>query len=130
MQDIAEKKAEKEINRLIRKSNVQKAIEECEKFVLGNPDNARMRIRLGDLYMEWHLDIKQVKQYVDEAITQYQIASESLGDNGEIYYKIGFALYYKGELDKAMNYFNLAINNNANKVRQICHSISDNIISP
>ena len=90
MQDIAEKKAEKEINKLIRKSNVQKAIEECEKFVLSNPDNARMRIRLGDLYMDWHLDIKQVKQYVDEAITQYQIASESLGDNGEIYYKIGF----------------------------------------
>ncbi len=117
MQDIAEKKAEKEINKLIRKSNVQKAIEECEKFVLSNPDNARMRIRLGDLYMDWHLDIKQVKQYVDEAITQYQIASESLGDNGEIYYKIGFALYYKGELDKAMNYFNLAITNGANKAQ-------------
>lgn len=113
------KKVEQKINSLEKKGNIQKAIEVCQAYLIDNPTIAKMHIRLGDLYMAWHLDINQVKQYIDEAITEYQIALEDCVDNGDIYYKIGFALYHKGDLDKAMNYFTLAINNGASKSQ--CH---------
>ena len=51
--------------------------------------------------MEWHLDVKGSKKYVDEAITEYQIALESYIESAEIYFKIGNAFYLKRELDKA-----------------------------
>jgi len=108
------------------KNIIQKAIENCQSQLLKEPDNTKLRIHLGDLYMDWHLDIYQAKQYIDEAITQYQIALERLVDNGELYYKIGFAFYHKGELDKSMNYLNLAIKNNANKAR--CHLMLANCL--
>ncbi|MBE7706457.1 MAG: tetratricopeptide repeat protein [Cyanobacteria bacterium SIG30] len=119
MQETNNKKINKKINKMAQNGKIQKAIELCQSELFKNPDNAELHIKLGDLYMDWHLDIYQAKHYIDEAITQYQIASESLIDNGNIYYKIGFAFFHKGELDRAINYFNLAIKNGAHKGQ--CH---------
>lgn len=126
MQTSNQNGMDKQIFKINNNSDIQKAIESCQARLLKEPDNTQLRIRLGDLYMDWHLDIYQAKQYIDEAITQYQIASERLVDNGEIYYKIGFALYHKGELDKAMNYLHLAIKNNADKAQ--CHFMLANCL--
>ncbi len=111
MEDI--KKIDKKLNKLTKKGDIQQAIEYCQSLLLNEPTDTNLHIRLGDLYLDWHLDIYQAKQYIDEAITEYQKAAEVLIDNGEIYYKIGLALYYKGELDKAINYFNIAIDKKA-----------------
>ncbi len=109
----------KKINKLTKSGQIQKAIEYCQSMLMNEPSNTALCVRLGDLYMDWHLDVYQAKQYIDEAITQYQRASESLIDDPQIYYKIGFAFYHKGELDRAINYFNLAITKGANKAQ--CH---------
>ena len=71
-----------------------------------------MHVRLGDLYLAWHLDISNSCQYIDEAITEYQRALESYIDSAEIYYKIGRAHYYKGDLDKAVNYLDMSVAKN------------------
>ena len=99
----------RKINKLTKSGQIQKAIEYCQSVLMNEPSNTALCVRLGDLYMDWHLDVYQAKQYIDEAITQYQRAAESLIDDSQIYYKIGFAFYHKGELDRAINYFNLAI---------------------
>ncbi len=103
------KKIDKEINRLTKKGEIQQAIEYCQNLLLKEPTDTNLHIRLGDLYMDWHLDVYKSELYIDEAVTEYQKAAEVLIDNGEIYYKIATALYYKGELDKAINYYNIAI---------------------
>ncbi len=115
MEDI--KKIERKITKLTKKGEIQQAIEYCQSLLLKEPSDTNLHIRLGDLYLDWHLDIYQAKQYIDEAITEYQKAAEVLIDNGEIYYKIGLALYYKGELDKAINYFNISMDNGGNKAQ-------------
>ena len=109
----------RKINKLTRSGQIQKAIEYCQSILMNEPSNTSLCVRLGDLYMDWHLDVYQAKQYIDEAITQYQRAAESLIYDPEIYYKIGFAFYHKGELDRAINYFNLALTKGANKAQ--CH---------
>ena len=38
-------------------SKVKKAIERCQLDLQKNPNNAKLHIRLGDLYLQWHLDI-------------------------------------------------------------------------
>ncbi len=120
MQEVnSEKEINNQISQMAQKGKTQKAIELCQSALLKNPNDPKLHVKLGDLYMEWHLDIYQAKHYIDEAITQYQIASETLIDNGEIYYKIGFAFFHKGELDRAMSYFDLAIENNGSKSK--CH---------
>lgn len=124
MEDI--KKIDKKLNKLTKKGDIQQAIEYCQSLLLNEPTDTNLHIRLGDLYLDWHLDIYQAKQYIDEAITEYQKAAEVLIDNGEIYYKIGLALYYKGELDKAINYFNIAIDKKA-PVSQ-CHYMIANCL--
>ena len=93
------------INKVYQTSGVQKAIEACQAELLNDPTNPQLHVRLGDLYMEWHLDISQAKSYIDEAITEYQRALESYLDLPEIYQKIGVALYHKNEIEKAINYF-------------------------
>ena len=93
-------------------NRVKKAIEKCQLDLQKDPNNAKLHIRLGDLYLKWHLDIYNSCQYIDEAITEYQCALESYMDASEIYYKIGRAQYYKGNLDKAINYLNIAIEKN------------------
>lgn len=124
MKDI--KKIEKTINKFTKKGEIQQAIEYCQGLLLKEPVNNNLHIRLGDLYLDWHLDIYQSKQYIDEAITEYQKAAEVFIDNGDIYYKIGLALYYKGELDKAINYFNIAIDKKADIAQ--CHYMISNCL--
>ncbi len=100
------------IDKVYRSNGIQKAIEACQSELLNDPTNPQLHVRLGDLYLEWHLDISQVKSYIDEAITEYQRALESYLDSPEIYQKIGVALYYKNEIEKAINYFEIAIDKN------------------
>lgn len=91
------------------KSKMYNQIERCRMDLQKDPSNPSLHIRLGDLYMKWHLDIFNACQYIDEAITEYQLAMESLIDSHEIYYKLGVAFYHKGDLDKALNYLTLAL---------------------
>lgn len=99
----------KNINKVYEKGDVQKAIELCQIGLQKDPTNADLHVRLGDLYLAWHLDIYNSSQYVDEAITEYQRALETYIDSAEIYFKIGQALFFKGELDKSINYLNMSI---------------------
>lgn len=92
-----------------KKNKMYDQIERCRLDLQNDPSNPSLHIRLGDLYMKWHLDIFNACQYIDEAITEYQLAMESLIDSHEIYYKIGLAFYYKGELDKSINYLTMAL---------------------
>lgn len=110
--DIKNRKLKKAIDKFQKAGNIQKAIETCKCAISNDENNAEFHIKLGDLYMEWHLDIYQIKQYVDEAITEYQRALESCVNSSEIYFKIAMAFYYKRELDKAVNYFKLALEHN------------------
>ena len=108
-------------------TNLQRAIEKCQIELANDPTNADLHIKLGDLYIAWHLDIHQARQYIDEAITEYQRALESYIDSDSIYFKIGMAFYYKNEIDKAINYFNLAVeknpkNANAYYLLACCHT--------
>src|SRR5574344_251671 len=100
---------DKKISRVYRTGNIQRAIEICQNALLNDPTNADLHVRLGDFYMEWHLDIYQARSYIDEAITEYQRALETYIDSAEIYHKIGIAFYHKHEIDKAINYFEMAI---------------------
>ena len=104
-----DKLLEKKINREVKTGNVKSAIELCQIGLQNDPTNADLHIRLGDLFLAWHLDIYNSCQYIDEAITEYQRALETYIDSSEIYYKIGCAQYYKGDLEKAVNYFDMAI---------------------
>lgn len=97
------------INKKENKNKMFDQIERCRLDLQKDPTNPALHVRLGDLYMKWHLDIYNACQYIDEAITEYQLAMESLIDSCEIYYKIGVAFYHKGDLDKAINYFTMAL---------------------
>src|SRR5574344_2107822 len=104
----------KKINQIYRKGDVQKAIELCQIGLQNNPTNADLHVRLGDLYLAWHLDIYNSAQYVDEAITEYQRALETYIDSAEIYFKIGQAQFFKGDLEKAINYLNMSLKKDEN----------------
>ena len=102
--------AEEEIKNIKKSKNKMfDQIERCRIDLQKDPTNAALHLRLGDLYLKWHLDIFNAGQYIDEAITEYQLAMESLIDSCEIYYKLGVAFYHKGDLDKAINYFTMAL---------------------
>ncbi len=103
------KQLEKQINKECKIGNVKNAIELCQIGLQQDPTNADLHMRLGDLYLAWHLDISNSCQYIDEAITEYQRASETYLDSAEVYFKIGQAHYFKGDLDKAINYFDTAL---------------------
>ena len=96
------------LNSKIRNKMFDK-IEKCRLDLQKDPTNPELHVRLGDLYVQWHLYIFNAGQYIDEAITEYQLAMESLIDSHEIYYKLGVAFYHKGELDKAINYLTMAL---------------------
>lgn len=108
-----DKLLEKKIKKEFRTGNVKSAIELCQLSLQKDPTNADLHIRLGDLFLAWHLDIYNSCKYIDEAITEYQRALETYIDSAEIYYKIGVAQFYKGDLDKAVNYFDMAISKDA-----------------
>ena len=117
----------KDINKHYKNGNLQKAIECCQFALANDPTNPELHVKLGDLYIEWHLDIHQARQYIDEAITEYQRALESYINSAEIYYKIGMAFFYKNEIDKAINYYNLALEKNAKMadayyMLAVCHT--------
>ena len=105
---------EKKINKELKGGNVKSAIALCQLEIQSDPTNANLHLRLGDLYMAWHLDIYTSCQYIDEAIKEYNIALESCTEDieYEIYYKIGLAQFYKGDLDKAINYFDKTVAKN------------------
>ena len=103
------KQLEKKINKEYKVGNVKSAIELCQIGLQDDPTNADLHVRLGDLYLAWHLDIYNSCQYIDEAITEYQRALETYIDSAEIYFKIGQAHFFKGDLDKAINYLDTAI---------------------
>ena len=91
------------------KNKIFDQIERCKMDLQKDPTNPALHVRLGDIFLKWHLDIYNSGQYIDEAITEYQLAMESLLDSCEIFYKLGHAFFYKGELDKAINYFTTAL---------------------
>lgn len=109
---IDNKELEVQIDKMQRDGQLKKAIELCQSALKSDPTNPELHIRLGDLYLEWHLDIYQINHYIDEAITEYQRALESNFNSAIIHYKIGVALYHKGDLDKAINHLNIAIQYN------------------
>ena len=106
------KQLEKKINKEYKTGNVKSAIELCQIGLQDDPTNADLHVRLGDLYLAWHLDIYNSCQYIDEAITEYQRALETYIDSAEIYFKIGQAQFFKGDLDKAINYLDMSISKN------------------
>ncbi len=105
-------KIEKEIDKFRKAGNIQKAIDTCRSAIMEDENNTQLHIKLGDLYMERHLDIYQAQQYADEAISEYQRALEICVHSSEIYYKIAMAFYHKREMEKAVNYFKLALEYN------------------
>ena len=56
----------KEIDKFKRNGEIQKAIEFCQTILLKEPNRFDLHVRLGDLYMDWHLDVYQAKQYIDK----------------------------------------------------------------
>lgn len=100
-------------NESIVRNKMYAQIERCKLDLQKDPTNPSLHVRLGDLYLKWHLDIFNSGQYIDEAITEYQLAMESLLDSCEIFYKLGLAFYYKGDLDRAINYFMTALEKNS-----------------
>ena len=106
MKKLVEKQEKKDT---LKKNKMFDQIERCRMDLQKDPSNPMLHVKMGDLYMKWHLDIFNSCQYIDEAITEYQLAMESLIDSYEIYYKIGVAFYHKGNLDKAISYLTLAI---------------------
>ena len=112
MNKVDNKIINKKIDAFRKSGNFQQAIETCKVAISEDENNADLHVKLGDLYMERHLDVSQMQQCADEAITEYQRALEVCVNSAEIYYKIGIAFYYKRELDKALNYFKLALEHN------------------
>ena len=98
-----------QINKMTKGGQFKKAIELCQSALKIDPTNPDLHIHLGDLYVDWHLDIYQAKQYLEEAITEYQRAMETNLYSPVIHYKIGVAFYYNGDFDKAIGHFNLSI---------------------
>jgi len=107
------KELTKKINKECNSGNVKTAIELCQLGLQKEPTNADLHLRLGDLYLKWHLDIFNSYQYIDEAITEYQRALETYIDSAEVYFKIARALFYKGDLDKCLNYLENAVEKDA-----------------
>ena len=99
----------KEIDRVYKKDGIDNAISKCQLLMKESPNNADLHTMLGDLYLEWHLDIKGSKKYIDEAVTEYQRALEVNMDSPKLFFKLGVAFYHKNELEKALNYFHSAI---------------------
>ena len=103
---------EKKIKKTYKAGDLKGAIELCQTCLQTDPTNADLHVRLGDLFLAWHIDISNSCQYIDEAITEYQRALETYIDSSLIYFKIGQALFYKGDLDKSLNYLNTSLQKN------------------
>ncbi len=108
---MSEQIAEK-ITRMQKTGNLSKAIEICRSALKHDPTNPELHIRLGDLYLQKHLDIYQPKIFLDEVINHYQVALESNLDSDEIHYKLGLAFYYQGNFEKALNHLGISLEYN------------------
>ncbi len=102
---VKDTKAEGRINKMQRNGNISSAIEVCRSALKNDPTNPDLHIKLGDLYLENHLDIYQPKHFLDDAILEYQLALETNLSAPAIHYKLGCAYYHKGDLEKAANHF-------------------------
>ncbi len=102
-------------------------IERCKLDLQKDPTNPSLHERMGDLYLQKHLDIFNAGQYIDESITEYQLALESLIDSPAIYYKLGKAFYYKGDLDKAITYLTTAIEKK-NKYHEAYYMLAETFV--
>ena len=99
----------------LKKSNrLEDAISACKTAIDSDPTNAKWHIYLGDIYIQKHRDIYSIKQYIDDAITEYQRALESNVSPAVAHYKIAFAFYLKGELDKSLRQINIVLNHDEN----------------
>lgn len=107
------KDLENKIISLQRSMKLEDAISVCKTAIESDPTNAKWHIYLGDIYVKKHRDIYNIRQYIDEAITEYQRALESNINPAIAHYKIAFAFYLKGDLDKALNQVNIAIKHDA-----------------
>ena len=103
------KQFENKLKKIQKKGNYKMAVALCNSELQQNPSNADLYVKLGDLYFDWHQDIYSPKQFIDEAITEYQRALEVSLNSAEIHYKIGYAFYLKGDLEKAINHLNIAL---------------------
>ena len=102
------------IDKMQKGGQIKNAVELCQAALKTDPTNHDLHARLGDLYIEWHFDVHQAKHYLDEAITEYQRALEAGFDSAMIHYKIGVALFHKGELDKALSHLSICIEQDSN----------------
>ncbi len=102
-----------QINLAYKNGNLKESIRLCIEALENDPTNGDLRLKLGNLYMERHLDITYPRNYLDEAITEYQRAFESEVNIALLHYKMGLAFYYKGNFDKAVSHFNISLENNS-----------------
>ncbi len=100
------------IKKLEKRGNLSSAIEVCQTALKDDPTNPELHIRLGDLYLQKHLDIFQPKIYLDEVINHYQMALESNLDSDEIHYKLGVTFYHQGNFEKALNHLGISLEYN------------------
>jgi len=100
------------IKKLEKRGNLSSAIEVCQTALKDDPTNPELHIRLGDLYLQKHLDIFQPKTYLDEVINHYQMALESNLDSDEIHYKLGVTFYYQGNFEKSQNHLDISLEYN------------------
>lgn len=103
------KQFETKLKKMQEKGDYKTAVALCNSELQTNPSNADLYIKLGDIYFDWHQNIYQPKQFIDEAITEYQRALEISLNSAKIHYKIGYAFYLKGDLEKAINHLNIAL---------------------
>ena len=101
-----------DIKKLRKSAKYDEAIEKCKKILEKFPDNADLRVELGDLYYDKHFNIYQASYTIDDAITQYQYALEMRTNSAPIYYKMGASLLLKGEFTKAIEYLKTSLKYN------------------
>ena len=104
------KELENKILALKHQMKLEDAISVCKTAIESDPTNAKWHIYLGDIYIQKHLDIFESRQYIDEAVTEYQRALESNINPTVVHYKIAHARFLNGEIDKALNHVNISIN--------------------
>ena len=103
------KQFENKLTKMQKSGDYKMAVALCSSELQQNPANADLYVKLGDIYFDWHQNIYQPKQFIDEAITEYQRALEISLSSAEIHYKIGYAFYLKGDLEKAISHLNIAL---------------------
>lgn len=103
------KKFLNKIKKMQKNREYKMAIALCNSELQQNPSNADLYVLSGDLYFDWHQDIYEPRQFIDEAISEYQKALEISLESASIHYKIATAFLLKGELEKTTAHLNLAL---------------------